>query len=137
MLHRTDETRAVVFSTSERETLLAIARAVMPPGKRIPGADERCVSRFDAYLGQIGGAAVGAARALLAGLDAASYASGLRSFARLSPEKQLTLLESWRTGGFVRRTALRALLVPLKLSHFDDPELFRKLGCVYEYERPK
>jgi hypothetical protein len=141
MLRRTSvdpgQTRAVVFSPSERETLTAIARAAIPPGRKIPGADGRCVDRFEGYLGQIGGPAVAATRALLAGLDAAAYARGLRPFARLPTDKQLTILESWRMGGFLRRTALRSMLVPLRLAHFDDPEIFRAIGCVYEYERPQ
>src|SRR5688572_24359350 len=111
------------FSPREREALLAIATAVMPAGKRLPGADRRCVDRFEHILGTIGGAAVPAARAVLGALDAESYARRLRPFARLSEERRRAQLESWRTGGYLRRTALRALLTPLKLAHFDDAAL--------------
>src|SRR6185503_6300956 len=57
-----------------------------------------------------------------------------RPFARLTDDKRREILDSWRTGGFVRRTAMRALLTPLKMAHFDDPALFRELGCVYGVE---
>src|SRR5207248_6024569 len=35
------------------------------------------------------------------------------------------------------RLALRALVTPLKIAHFDDPALYRRLGCVYETTLPK
>ncbi len=125
------------FSASERETLLAVATTAMPAGTRLPGADARSVRRFEAYVGQMGGAAVAAARTVLTALDAEAYARSLRPFARLGDARRLRILESWRTGGYLRRTALLALVTPLKLAHFDDPELFRTLGCVYDYELPR
>ena len=126
-----------VFSPSERETLLAVATAAIPGGARVPGADEGSVRRVEALLVGMGGGAGPALRALLTALDAQAYATTLRPFARLSEERRLRMLESWRTGGFVRRNAMRALLTPIKLAHFDDAELFRKLGCVYKYETPR
>jgi choline dehydrogenase-like flavoprotein len=126
-----------VFSPAERATLVAIATAAMPPGKVIPGADERCVRGLEGYLGQIGGSAVGAMRAIARALDAAAYARYLRPFTRLSSDRQVSVLEGWRTGGYFRRSALRALLTPLKMAHFDDAEIFKKLGCVYRYETPQ
>src|SRR5688572_13029262 len=126
-----------VFSPGERETLLAVATAAMPPGKRLPGANERCVQRVEGYLEQIGGAALTATRAVLAALDAEAYARRFKKFARLPEEKRRDILEAWRTGGYFRRMALRGTLVPLKMAHFDDPALFRELGCVYGVETPK
>jgi choline dehydrogenase-like flavoprotein len=32
---------------------------------------------------------------------------------------------------------LRALMTPLKMAHFDDPKLYKQLGCVYDMERVK
>ena len=32
---------------------------------------------------------------------------------------------------------LRALVSPLKIAHFDDPALYKQLGCVYESEKAK
>jgi choline dehydrogenase-like flavoprotein len=122
---------ASAFSPREREALHAIATAVMPPGRRVPGADGRCVDRFEQIVSQIGGGAISAARALIAALDAESYARRLRPLARVSEERRRAILEGWRTGGYLRRTALRALLTPLKLAHFDDVALWRDLGCVF------
>ena len=129
MIH--EQGKASAFSPRERESLLAIATAIMPPGKRIPGADPRCLDRFEHILGSMGGAAITATRALLGALEADSYARRFKPLSRLSADRRRSLLESWRTGGYLRRTALRALLTPLKLAHFDDIALWRDLGCVY------
>jgi choline dehydrogenase-like flavoprotein len=32
----------------------------------------------------------------------------------------------------VRRLMLRAIITPLKIAHFDDPALYKQLGCVYD-----
>src|SRR5262249_58259324 len=73
-------------------------------------------------------------RAILRALAARAYAPSLRRLAGLSVDRRLHILEGWRTGGYLRRSALRALLSPLKMSHFDDPAFFRQLGCVYGAE---
>jgi choline dehydrogenase-like flavoprotein len=51
-------------------------------------------------------------------------------------EEVLALLERWRHAGFARRAAVRMLMTPLKLSHFNDPELYRQVGCVFGVDRP-
>src|SRR6202000_1460225 len=45
------------------------------------------------------------------------------------------ILEGWRTGDPIRRLLLRALVSPLKMAHFDDPQLYQQLGCVYDAAR--
>src|SRR5689334_18655208 len=47
------------------------------------------------------------------------------------------MLERWRTADPIRRLLLRALITPLKMAHFDDPKLYKQLGCVYEFEKVK
>jgi choline dehydrogenase-like flavoprotein len=133
MLHEVRVPRQV-FSAAERGSLQSVAETVMPPSRRFPGAGERTVVRAEGYMGSIGKGAPSALRAILRAIDAAAYARHLRPFARLGPEQRLALLESWRTGGYVRRTALRALLTPLKMAHFDDAEIYRAIGCVYRHE---
>src|SRR5947208_16746984 len=115
------EVPSAALSPRERETVLAIAEAVMPPSKRFPGAGAPTVARMEGYLENLGKSGVMAIRGILRAIDATAYARYLRGFARLSVERRLRLLESWRTGNYVGRTALRALLTPLKLAHFDDP----------------
>lgn len=121
------------LSARERETLVAIAQAIMPAGKRFPGADVATVARMEGYLAQIGRSGPMAIRAILHAIDATAYARHLRAFSRLPLDKRYRLLESWRTGNYVGRTALRTLVTPLKLAHFDDPTFFQAIGCVYSF----
>jgi choline dehydrogenase-like flavoprotein len=132
MLKQAGPARAKGLSPGERATLTAVAEAVLPAGARFPGADARTVSRFLGYVGHMGDAATPLVRGLLHAVDVAAYARHLRGFARLSGEQRTALLESWRTGNVVWRTALRALAMPLKLAHFDDPAFYQAIGCVYE-----
>src|SRR6266702_1268864 len=133
MLHELRVARHV-FSSGERETLAAVAETAIPGSRRFAAADARCVARAEGYLDTIGKGAPSAMRALIHALDAAAYARHLRPFARLAPGHRLALLESWRNAGYLRRTALRALLTPLKMAHFDDPDVYSAIGCVYRME---
>src|SRR5215470_10374964 len=136
MLHDIRLAPRPVLSPGERETLVAMAEAALPAGKRFPAGDARTIARLEGYLGQLGPGAPTMIRGILRAVDAAAYAHHLRSFARLDADKRLRLLESWRTGNYFWRTALRAVVTPLKLAHFDDPSFFQAIGCVYEFDRP-
>src|SRR5207249_749626 len=50
--------------------------------------------------------------------------------------KRLALIESWRHGDYARRTAMRLLLAMIKVAHFNDPALYRQVGCVYGAQAP-
>jgi choline dehydrogenase-like flavoprotein len=115
----------------QRRTLDALAEAVLPAGRFIPAGGAHTVARVEHELANLPtlGSTIGA---LLHGLDAAAWLGERRGFARLSPARRLAVLERWRTGDPLRRLALRALASPLKLAHFDDPALYRTLGCTYE-----
>src|SRR5439155_21714669 len=69
---------------------------------------------------------------LLRAVDAAAWLGHRKPFTRLSADRRLALLDGWRRADPVRRLMLRALLTPLKTAHFDDPGLYKALGCVYE-----
>jgi choline dehydrogenase-like flavoprotein len=121
----------------QRRTLIAVAEAALPAGRVFPGAGARTVDKVERFLGQLPEVAGTATGALLAALDADSLVRHLRPFAALSPEDRLDLLQRWRHGGLARRSAVRALVTPLKIAHFDDPEFYRHIGCVYELERAR
>jgi choline dehydrogenase-like flavoprotein len=120
----------------ERATLVAVAEAAIPSGRIIAGAGPDIVGRFEAAMVGYGSAMFMTVRGVLRAIDAAAYARYLRPFARLSAARRTSLLEGWRTGGYLRRSALRALLMPLKMVHFDDPAFYRALGCVYGTDAP-
>jgi choline dehydrogenase-like flavoprotein len=125
------------LSGRQRETLVAVAETALPAGAWIPSAGPETVDKLDRFLATMPAAMERGLAGLLAGLDAAAWLGHRKRFARVAPAARLALLERWRRGDPVRRLVLRALIAPLKLAHFDDPALYRKLGCVYRAELPR
>lgn len=127
---------ASVLGLRERASLLAIAQAALPAGAVFPAADERTVARVEEFLAGQSASTQTGYRALIRMVDAAALLARGRGIAALGPEQRLELLESWRAGGVVRRNALRGLMVPLKVAYFDDPTLYRHVGCAYDRLKP-
>jgi choline dehydrogenase-like flavoprotein len=125
-----------LFSERERKVLAAVAAAGFPAGKTFPAADEHTIRRVEQFFATQASVTRAGYRGLLHMIDAAAMVRHRRGFAALGAAQQLALMEAWRGGGLVRRSALRGLLVPLKMSYFDDPALYRKLGCAYERPLP-
>ena len=126
-----------VLSPSLHETLVAVAEAALPAGRFIPAASRQTVEKVLGFVGTLPNPLQTGLAGLLRGIDAQSWLGERRSFARLPSEKRLAILNKWRNGDAIRRLMLRALVSPLKFAHFDDPELYKRLGCVYEVERAK
>jgi len=111
---------------------VAVAEAVLPAGRFIPAGGEATAEKVERFASTLPAPVQTGLGGLLRGLDAMAWTRGRRSFASATPEQRLALLDHWRTGGPLRRLLLRALVSPLKMAHFDDPALYRHLGCVYE-----
>ena len=120
------------LSPRERDTLRAIAETAIPGGRFVPAAGVATVAKVEDFLHASGPGFTRAYRALVAGVDTAARARHLRGFARLTPAARTGMLEWFRGGDYLRRTALRALLAPIKLAHFDDAAFYRAVGCVHE-----
>lgn len=125
-----------LFSERERKVLTAVAAAGFPAGKVFPAADEQTLRRVEQFFETQATVTRAGYRGLLHLIDAAAMLRHRRGFAALTPAQQLAMLEAWRAGGLAKRSALRGLMVPLKMSYFDDPRLYRKLGCAYERPLP-
>jgi choline dehydrogenase-like flavoprotein len=123
------------LSRHQRETLIAVAETALPAGRFLPAAGSDTVDKVERFVAKLPSQLSFGLKGLLRGLDAASYFGERRSFVRVKPEKRLALLESWRSGDAIRRLMLRALVSPLKIAHFDDPKLYKQLGCVYEFDK--
>jgi choline dehydrogenase-like flavoprotein len=132
MLHPATTPLDRPLSERQRRTLAAVAEAALPAGKIFRGAGPDTVDKVESFVGGLPGLAGTALGALLAALDADAWLRHRRGFAALPPADRLALLERWRAGGVARRGAIRALVTPLKVAHFDDPSFYRHLGCVYE-----
>lgn len=121
----------------QHETLVAVAETALPAGRFIPAAGEATVRKVEQFTSSLPSSVQTGMAGLLRGLDAQAWLTERRPFARVRPDKRLAILEKWRHGDAVRRLMLRALVSPLKIAHFDDPQLYKQLGCVYDVERAK
>ena len=125
------------LSPSQHRTLVAVAETVLPAGRFLPAGGDRTADKVEHFLDGLSGPLQTGMHGLLRGLDAAAWLGHGRSFAKVADDKRLKLLEGWRTGDPIRRLMLRALVAPLKFAHFDDPALYKQLGCVYDREKVK
>jgi choline dehydrogenase-like flavoprotein len=123
------------LSRHQRETLVAVAETALPAGRFLPAAGTGTVDKVERFVDKLPSQLSFGLKGLLRGLDAASWLSEGRSFVSVKPAKKLALLESWRNADPIRRLMLRALVSPLKIAHFDDPKLYKHLGCVYEFDK--
>lgn len=114
---------------------MAIAEATIPPGRIFPGAGAKTVTRVESLLGELPPPARTAYRGLVRLFDGLSYVHRRRGLAALSADDRVALLDRWRDADVARRNALKALMVPLKVAHFDDPSFFEKVGCVYSFKQ--
>jgi choline dehydrogenase-like flavoprotein len=121
-----------VLSTSQRATLTAIAEAALPAGRLLPAGGAATVARVEEAFAGFPEVARRGWAALLAVLDGVAVVTRGRRFTSLTAADRLALLEGWADADVARRTALRALVAPLKVAHFDDPALYARLGCVYD-----
>jgi len=123
------------LNASERELLLHIARTACPAGEVFAAADHHTVEQVERDLMRMPPLVRRAYRAMLRALDTSPLLRHRRRFRALSADEQLRVLERWRTSGAARRLMLRALLSPIKVAYFNNPDFYRHLGCVYEYDK--
>jgi len=125
----------VTLSAAQHRNLIAVAEAALPAGRYLPAAGEATVAKVEQFLVDLPVSLQRGVSGLLHGLDATAWLTGRKPFAKLSVARRLQMLDSWRTADPIRRLLLRALVSPLKMAHFDDPALYRQLGCVYDTVR--
>jgi choline dehydrogenase-like flavoprotein len=123
--------RRTCLGAHERTTLLAIARAAMPPGRIFAGADARAVEKVDHFLALSPSSVARGYRAMLLAVEAWSLAAHRAPLASLPTATVLALLERWRTGDYARRTMVRMLTAPLKIAHYNDEQMYKDVGCRY------
>jgi choline dehydrogenase-like flavoprotein len=134
MLHEI-RTPARCLTASERRLLDHVTKAALPAGQRFPGADGTVVGKVESFLARCPAPLTRSYRALLYAINATALYRHRRPFGSLSIARQQDTLDSWRRGSVGRRLSLRLLLTPLKVAHFDNPDFYRAIGCVYEFEQ--
>jgi choline dehydrogenase-like flavoprotein len=125
------------LSDKQRTTLVAVAEAALPAGRFIPAAGAATAAKVEHFVDTLPSPLQYGLGGLLAALDATSWLTEQKPFVRASPARRLAVLDRWRHGDAIRRLMLRALISPLKMAHFDDPALYKRLGCVYDLERAR
>ena len=136
MLHQI-RTRPQCLTPRELQILADVAEAALPGGKVFPAAGRSTVQSVEALLTTFPSQLVRAYKALLMGLESYSVVARRRRFGQLPLADRQTLLQSWLAAGVARRLSMRALLAPIKIAHFDNPEFYRQIGCVYEFEKAR
>jgi hypothetical protein len=120
------------LSARERAIALALAEAAIPQGNILDGASPATIERLDRLLGAMPAAQRAGMKALLWACEAAPLPTHRRPLSALAPAERERFLEGWASAdSFHARTLLRAVLTPVKLAHFDDEALFRKVACAH------
>jgi len=125
------------LSETQHRTLVALAETALPAGRFLPGANEATAHKVERFAASLPSPAQYALDGLLRSLDVQAWITARKPFARVAPDKRLAILQGWRSGDAIRRLMLRAVVTPLKIAHFDDPALYKQLGCVYDAEKAK
>ncbi len=117
----------------ERGVVIArsLAEAVLPPGTALPAADDRTLDRWAGAVGYFGVPESSFPR-LLDLLEAAPLPRYRKRFTQLSRQERADFIFSWHDKDPLRRALFLALVYPLRNAHFDDRDLYAKLGCVWE-----
>lgn len=121
----------MAFTPQEKRLALALGEAVIPDGRVFMGVSERSVGRLEDYLSH-GGLDKGFT-AMLRTLDLAARARKGVSFAELDREEREEILNNWSESSVITRLLFLGLTSPFKATHFDDPEVYQAMGCVYEF----
>lgn len=126
----------MLFSPTERALFLRIARALIPEGSFFPAGNERDLERIEGFL-KGSRTLFRVYRFLLLGIRILAWVRFRRSLNKLS-NAEIALLFSRIRNGFLPLRFLTDLIIePLKIAHFSDEEIHRRIGCVWDKSSPK
>ncbi len=126
------------LSDREQRIALALAAAALPPGKFLEGGGPGTLSRLDRWLEGASRQHLATIKGLLWSAEAAGVARTGRPFSSLSRDRAEAVLDAWsRSHSPLIRAHLRAVMTPIKASHFDDPVMFRHVGCPHGDDKPR
>jgi choline dehydrogenase-like flavoprotein len=118
------------LSPRERRIVRALAAAVIPAGDVFEAGGEGTVPRYEQWLDGATPSQVLLLRSLLWTAELAAVPSTGRVLSALTPQRASRFLEAWAGSRLhVRRMMLRAIVIPIKVAHFDDRRAFEAVGC--------
>jgi choline dehydrogenase-like flavoprotein len=119
----------------EEEIIVALAEAAMPDGHGLAGGGRATLERFRKFMRGHAPDFHIAHRGLLWMVELSTLPFKGKSFSRLPREVREAYLVDWsNSASHATRSALRAVITPLKYAHFDDASMFAHVGCRYETE---
>jgi choline dehydrogenase-like flavoprotein len=126
------------LSEREQKIVLALAAAAIPPGRFLEGGGEGTLIRFCRWLEDANRQHRAMVKALLWSAEATGVARTGRPFSSLPRDRAEEVLRAWSdSGSAIIRNHLRAVLTPVKAAHFDDPVMFRHVGCPHGDDKPR
>jgi len=121
---------------SERRAALALIEAMLPSHAGVPGGGEATLRRTEALLREFSPAAVGAWRKAQQALGEAAALQTGRAFYALDADAQDALLQRWSVDP-VTRAPLSLLALVYKLVHFDQSDVYARMGGRLNVVRPE
>jgi len=106
----------------------------MPPTRRLPGGGQRCMERFEEFLASSDSWIRSFFLNLGRIMDSMVRLRRGRRFAALKQQEREKILHVWTEGSAHLRLISRAITTPLKVSHFDDPDIHEVFGSRYAPE---
>ncbi len=126
------------FGDATRRIVDAIARVCIPVTSKLSIAVEPIVGvQFERFLRALPGTIRGFYVSLIWLVELSALFRYGRRFSRLDARRQAAYLALWHGGFLPFRLALRALLTPIKLAYFAEPEVARRVGYVPPATRPQ
>ncbi len=124
-----------VFDARERAILRALGEVALPAGALLAAPGEGTYRRVERFFAGAAPSVARGYRALLWSLEMQTLARTGTRFSAQSGAGRLAALDAWSRSELLR-VPLRGLLAPIKLAHFDDPQVYAAIGCRYGVERP-
>lgn len=124
------------FEPSARRTLLALAQAILPPGRVFPGAGDETIARVERLLAAFHRDGAVHYSWLLSALEQAPRLTHRgRAFSSLTRDEAEKFIDSWSDADVARRSFVLGLTVVLKVAYFDDPAIYKHHGCTWRFEQ--
>jgi len=120
------------LSAKEGRIVVALAAAAIPDGEILPGGGAATLVRLERWLEGTTEAHRLGIKALLWLAECAAIPSTGRPLSKLPAARARHFLEGWQRSKLrPRRALLRAILTPIKAAHYDDADMFERVGCSY------
>jgi len=116
------------LSERSRHVAVAVARACLPAGRRLPGGGPSTVERLEEALGGIDRLALNGYTAALQALEQSTRLThGGRAFTELDVDEAERHLVHLSNGSIAPRALALGATMPLKMAYFDDESVYREL----------